>query len=701
MPQDMNVNGNSLADMMMGNGIRDERSYSQKEKKYNSVKNQKGKPKQSGSQRNGKPDGFSKNKCDTRYVGAPYNFVPFTSQVYEYPEYKQVWHDDTSKELLTGEIEYEITADTPIMIDDGKGDFYKTAYGTYAIPGSSVRGLIRNNVQILGLSSFSSDIDDYELMYRSVASSIVKERYDTILGAYPMPVECGRKRQNISVLKNVKAGYIANENGNYKIYQTAEDSIKKEYGEMNYYILSERKIIDEYLALDEKDKEKFPYDIFMRDGKSIMQHTFQMKFERQTIKGRVHYKGEANKGYKPYFFPVSYEIKNLKNIQAVGEPGKYNNNGYVISSGAMTEKKAVYIIPEIDTEKEAVPISEEEKKLFENSILSFKIDFKKKENTLKQSNNPDFFNLPKEGEIKPVFYIRLGGRLYFGFTPRLRLFYDHNIKYGLPEQHAKQILDYSNAIFGYSTDKKSFKSKVSFLDAEAIGEPIKQGLNQAILAEPKPTSYLDYLIQDSADKIYTYNSDEMRLRGVKQYWLHKSAHPQKVEPKRISVTTNFYPLKEGSRFKGKIRYKNMTPDELGLLLWSIQLEPGKSKMNIGKAKPFGYGNITMKIISVKKLDKDKAYTSENFEFNPFIDVNVEETIQIYKNYIKQEHLGGKEIDQLPSIQQFLLMKNPQAMPDEAAIRYMSIDRKEFQNRKKPLPSIKETIHKKGRDETNG
>lgn len=701
MPQDINIDGNSIANKMMGNGIRDEKTYSQKGNKYKSGKNQNGKSKQSGRHNSGKTDGFSNSKSDTRYVGAPYNFVPFTSQVYEYPAHKQVWHDDTSKELLTGEIVYEITAKTPIIIDDGKGNFYKTAYGTYAIPGSSVRGLIRNNVQILGLSSFSSDIDDYELMYRNVASGIERKRYGSILGAATIPVESSQKSQKISVLKNVKAGYIANENGNYKIYQTVVNSIKKEYGDMNYYVLSERKIIDEYLDLDEKGKEKFPYDIFVHDEKSIMQHTFQSRFVSRTIKGRKHYIGNPNKDYKPYYFPVSYEIKDLKNIQAVGEPGRYKNNGYVISSGAMNEKKAIYIIPEICTEKEAVTVSEEEKKLFEESILSFKIDYKKKENSLKQSNNQDFFNLPKEGEIKPVFYIRLDGRLYFGFTPRLRLFYDHNIKYGLPDQHAKQILDYSSAIFGYSTDKKSFKSKVYFLDAKAVGEPTEQGLSQEILAEPKPTSYLDYLIQDDADKIFTYNTDGMRLRGVKQYWLHKNAHPQEVDPKKNSVATSFHPLKKGSRFIGNIRYKNMTPDELGLLLWSIQLEPGKSRMNIGKAKPFGYGNITMKITSVKKLDKDKAYASESFELDPFVDVNVEETIQIYKDYIKQEHLGGKEIDQLPSIQNFLLMKNPEIMPDEAAIRYMSIDRKEYQNRKQPLPFIKETICKKGKGETNG
>ena len=52
--------------------------------------------------------------------------------------------------------------------------FRKNENGKYCIPGSSVRGLIRNNVQILGFSSFEDDIDDYALMYRNVANGAEK-----------------------------------------------------------------------------------------------------------------------------------------------------------------------------------------------------------------------------------------------------------------------------------------------------------------------------------------------------------------------------------------------------------------------------------------------------------------------------------------------------------------------------------------------
>ena len=47
------------------------------------------------------------------YVGAPYNFVPFGKKVYrkkEIVKYNQI-------QGLSGYIEYQVTAQTPIMVD--------------------------------------------------------------------------------------------------------------------------------------------------------------------------------------------------------------------------------------------------------------------------------------------------------------------------------------------------------------------------------------------------------------------------------------------------------------------------------------------------------------------------------------------------------------------------------------------------------
>ena len=121
----------------------------------------------------------------------------------------------------------------------------------------------------------------------------------------------------------------------------------------------------------------------------------------------------------------------------------------------------------------------------------------------------------------------MGGRLYFGFTPRLRLFYDFAIKDGYKQELPEY--DYAKSLFGCINNGNvtaSFKSKTSFSDA-VIEEKSFPGIinDKVILGEPKPSSYLDYL--DQTNGTVTYNSKGFKLRGAKQYWLRNEIyHPK-------------------------------------------------------------------------------------------------------------------------------------------------------------------------------
>lgn len=639
----------------------------------------------------------------TKYVGAPYNFVPFCDKVYQYSDEKLTAHNDMKEELYTGEISYEITAHTPIMVGSGKKQdeaelFYKDAQGRYAIPGSTMRGLIRNNVQILGLSGFGDDIDDYALMYRAVAGGANKDEYKEILGAKPIPIDVGGKSVSIGILQNVRAGYIAKENGKYVIYKTKVDTIKKEYGKMNYYVLSEKKIVQHYLH-SKKNRSEFQYDFFIKDGKSIMQHKFE-NFSAELIKGKMHYKGKKNQDYKPYYEEVSYTIANKKDVIKVTKPGGAGNRGYVISTGKMNEKKAIYIIPEIDKTKVPIEIPEKDVHAFQADYNKKKSQLSKKEKekktndvTEKKQEKPindvtieeKFFALPKDEEIKPVFYIDYNGRLYFGFTPRLRLFYEYTIKDGLKEAHKKEGIDYSKAIFGYSNKNGSYKSKVSFSDAILCTTSEIMGVEKVILSEPKPSSFNDYLQPEKGNAV-TYNNDGFQLRGVKQYWLHQDKEP--CLGGKDSVATKMKPLPAGAKFRGKVRFQNMTKDELGLLLWSIKLKSG-ARMNVGKAKAYGYGNISLNVLSAESINMQKAYGVQTLDLNPFEDIDMEETIQYYKKTISK-FLSGREVENLPHIQAFFKMKDINKIPNKDKIRYMNIDAREYQNRR-VLPSIDKTL----------
>ena len=366
----------------------------------------------------------------------------------------------------------------------------------------------------------------------------------------------------------------------------------------------------------------------------------------------------------------------------------YSKEGYVVSTGPMKEKKAVYIIPKIDYTKEAIEISEAD-------VRAFRIDYEKKKNTLKRFGDA-YFRLPEKG-IKPVFYIFLDGRLYFGFTPRLRLFYDFTIKDGLNKKHKEGMLDYAKALFGYSNKTSGYKSRVSFADAVLVGQKTEQQEVQLILAEPKPTSYCDYLMPKDG-KAVTYNtkgenSNEagFKLRGVKQYWLHKKVVTPEV--KKFNVASTMHPLPEGSVFRGKVRFKNLTADELGLLLWSIRLRD-ESWVNVGKAKAYGYGNAELKLKAVKRVNTKLAYCNGNaLCLNPMEPLSVEELIQCYKDTIN-ESLKGKTIEQLPHIKEFFLMKDASAMPDEKKIRYMDLNVDYRYRKDKVLQRVNDLVTKK-------
>ena len=55
------------------------------------------------------------------YVGAPYNFVPLGSRVYRKDSITK--HNEITG--LSGSLEYQVTAQTPILVDGGDEHFYK------------------------------------------------------------------------------------------------------------------------------------------------------------------------------------------------------------------------------------------------------------------------------------------------------------------------------------------------------------------------------------------------------------------------------------------------------------------------------------------------------------------------------------------------------------------------------------------------
>lgn len=666
--------------------------YGSPERKCEIEKEEKGEREEKAKKEKSKSTGNNKKRVP--YVGAPYNFVSFPDKVFEYvreddkglPSHSKL---DLGKENYTGEISYLIKAATPIFVggekmrsgEEEKQEFYKNHEGKYAIPGNSVRGLVRSNVQVLSCSSMADDIEDYSIMYRAVAGGHNSERYKEILDTPD------------KALGNVKAGYLRREKDGYYIYSTISDG--------QYFTLSERTLITKYLEL--KDKSEWTFSRLLSENHNELQHEAE-EFIEETKKQNgdtvITYKGTRNPNFIPHSSRISYtvegeEIVGIEEEDISGEEEETKKQGYVHFSGPMGEKKAFYVIPQIDNDPQKAI------KLAEKDVKSFQVDFATKENQLKglvrekqrKEKMVEFFNLPKEGEEKPVFYVEEGGRIYFGYTPYLRVFYDHNIYAGFPEGYRTDKIDYAKALFGYSKEQKAYRSRLYFTDAvlkekenekcESLKENGKTP--QYILSSPKPSSYKDYLKprKGMGSGVVSYNG-KFELRGLKQYWLHKCIEKSKVTDEKKGAKIPALEI-TSERFEGKIRYKNLSAEELGLILWALKLRE-TSWQNIGQGKPYGFGRIRIEIQKVNRFDCKKAYGLDKLDWwDPMNNITgkTEALIQKYKDMIKKQY--GVNIEAQKHVKEFFMMK--ENMPPVDKIEYMSVAEKDYHTNREVLPEV--------------
>lgn len=677
-----------------------------------------------------------KRKAET--VTAPYNFVSLSEKVIEryekkddLPPHNKIFGEQ--EERFSGDISFEIRAMSDICVGGSdSSEFYKDAEGKPAIPGASLRGLFRTNMQILGCSGVGEDIEDFRLMYRKVGEKKDKlvTAYHNILGVEQIGSKNNKKT---TICKNVKAGYIKKIGNTYHLYsnkgtglspsgpdfftvrETEIVECEKNGGENFHFFFDHEKIIMQYKGLQADFQDEYrgkckACDITCkeRDKKKVMDTErgwmITCPLCQDKIVVKKHIVGEKNDEYVPYYMEVSYTTENHK-ITAIGWPEEFDSKGYVLSSGSMNEKKVLYVIPEIDSHLHTIP---------QDDIHSFEIDYENKKNQLgttaiSKIENPEellsryqnFFKLPEEGEIKPVFYIKHKDKYYFGFTQFLRLFYDNSILSGVPSVHQEFVYDYVRSLFGYSkkglsgNDSESYKGRIFCEDAKLTGEPA-HGETSLVLAAPKPSSYLDYLIQEETQT--TYNTEGFKIRGIKQYWMKHNISFQKSENRKISTRLTY--LRKGARFKGKVRFKNLAKDEIGLLLWCIRLNE-ESQQNIGKGKPYGYGRIQVENMRLRLLDVEKLYNLEKIHFQPYKNFNsnqIQNYIDYYKKYV--ENNFNILLEKEEHIKEFFILKNAELIPNPEITEYMPINN--YQGRKKALPHPAEIAYgKENKKDKNG
>ena len=135
-------------------------------------------------------------------ISSPYNFVPLNKKVV-YPHWaKLISHDVPFENSLSGTIELNILANTPIFVKDGmsakeaesykENNIQKTPFlpnkleGKYFIPGTSIKGMVANVLEIISFGELKNRVDDKRYAFRDLQQPV-----DYLEHFKPGKIRCG------------------------------------------------------------------------------------------------------------------------------------------------------------------------------------------------------------------------------------------------------------------------------------------------------------------------------------------------------------------------------------------------------------------------------------------------------------------------------------------------------------------------------
>ncbi len=137
----------------------------------------------------------------------------------------------------------------------------------------------------------------------------------------------------------------------------------------------------------------------------------------------------------------------------------------------------------------------------------------------------------------------------------------------------------------------------------------------AVLSAPKPTTVSFYLKRKGKAGVEPPDSSgytpQNQLRGRKFYLHHRTVARHEYErSNNIADDQNRTvrgALPAGSQFSFTVTFENLAPAELGALLWSLEAGGGWHKL--GYARPLGFGSVQVSVDSLRVLNARARYSA--------------------------------------------------------------------------------------------
>lgn len=177
----------------------------------------------------------------------------------------------------------------------------------------------------------------------------------------------------------------------------------------------------------------------------------------------------------------------------------------------------------------------------------------------------------------------------------------------------------------------AYAGRVRFTHAlRKEGPPPMEERTLEILSTPKPTTTRFYLVGADGQPSHTvgpngeigtplteqeagYDGEGRRLRGRKFYRHHGAMEslPPSAEPSDQNRTIRGA-LPRGTRFEFDVAFENLAPEELGALLWALELPSDQAHLlfhRVGYGKPLGMGSLRITVQSIRQLNPQARYRS--------------------------------------------------------------------------------------------
>lgn len=501
-------------------------------------------------------------------IHAPYNFVPLSTKVF-FPD----WADDISHEIpfedgVSGTINIEIKAESPILISDGKPqekrgdnatqpprDFSVAPDGRYFIPATSIKGMVRNVMQIMTYSKIAP-VADSRFAFRDLSP------YNPIYKSF--------------IQSEIRCGYLSIKNGNFIIEdhgipgRISIDNIDKKLklnGEFSRFIRS-----NENFKEDRNKTAKYKYSNFIKNR----------NLEYEFLKDDT--KKENNKDKREFYKIAEDEKGKLGKIVLTGQPGERKDH-IKPAKGKFYE----FIIFHENSPRELSvnDITRDDFEFVHQDVTDWK-DFWKTKLYSEHQKIPVFFRKDAKGKV-----------IDFGLAYLYKLPYRSRIKDLTPQEHkVLDRFDLTDCILGRSDKKQMLKGRVQFSPLFAEKEEKYSILNHSrVLGSPRASYYPAYLKPlKNTGLIVDYNESKNNavISGYKRYPLKQNPDANTDMGAGDKVVTQMNALDAGVVFKGVVNYHNLRPAELGALLSVLTFHNTAGHFHqLGMGKPYGYGRVSV------------------------------------------------------------------------------------------------------------